>query len=153
MGFVCCFFGFPEGFFKTKKTFEKTRYQRKQTNTQKNLRENHKNNKVFKGFRPTLGYVFFCLFFFGFPERFFQNQKTKPISKGGSETFKRFVFFGFPEVFFYFFGFLWYFWFSRSFFCFFRFLKNFRENQKTKQDQTHIQTQGAQGRNNSFTIE
>ena len=100
-------------------------------------------------------YFWFSLVFFGifgFPEGFFgflktfgktkKTNKTKPISKGGSETFKNFVLLVFPKVFLVFFGFLWYFWFSRRFFWF---SKNLRENQKNKQDQTHIQTQGAQG--------
>ena len=57
--------------------------------------------------------VFFCMF--GFPEGFLgflktfgktnKPNKTKPISKGGSETFKNLFFFGFPEACF---GVLWF---------------------------------------------
>ena len=73
-GFVFfCFVGFPEGFYKTKKTFEKIKHTKENHRTQKeNIREN-KNNKVVQGFRPTLGYVFFFVCWFS--RRFLQNQK------------------------------------------------------------------------------
>ena len=55
------------------------------------------------------------VWFSGFPEGFFgflktfgktkKTNKTKPISKGGSETFKNFGFLGFPENIV---GFLWF---------------------------------------------
>ena len=101
-------------------------------------------------------FYFVCLVFptvFWFSKNLRENQKpnkTKPISKGGFETFKNFVFV-FSQCFC---------WFSLVFFgilgfpeCCCWFSKNIRENRKTNQDQTHIQTQGAQGRNNSYTIE
>ena len=66
LGYV--FFCFPEGFKKTKKPLGKPKIQKKTNEHQTNLRENNKTHKVFKGFKPTLGYVFFC--FFGFPEGF-----------------------------------------------------------------------------------
>ena len=67
--------------------------------------------------------VSFCIFgflegFVGFVKTFGKTNKTKtnkPISKGGSETFKNFILFVFPNVFLVFFGFLWYLWFSRKF--------------------------------------
>ena len=84
---------------------------------------------IFFGF---LLYFWFSRRFFWFFKNLRENPKTKnnkPISKGGSETFKHlFSFFVFPKVFLIFFGFLWYFWFSRTFFGF---SKNLRENQKT----------------------
>ena len=114
----------------------------------KNLRENQQNKKrnpyprvglkplntvclIF----PKVFWVFFgFLLYFWFSRRFFgfsknlrenqQNKKTKPISKGGSETFKNFVLLVFPKVFLVFFGFLLYFWFPRRFFWF---SKNLRE--------------------------
>ena len=58
MGLFLLLFCFPEGFYKTKHLFEKT------TNTKENQRKQNKlsgkpTNILFKGFRPTLGYVFF----------------------------------------------------------------------------------------------
>ena len=107
----------------------------------KNLRENNKKQKnkpiskggsetfkknVFVGFpEGFLGFLWFSLFCLVFPMVFWfsnnlrenkQNKKNKPISKGGSETFKNFVFLVFPNVCLVFFGFLLYCWFSRSFF-------------------------------------
>ena len=83
---------------------------------------------VLFGFWFSRRFVWFSLVFFGifgFPEGYFgflktfgktnKPNKTKPISKGGSETFKHFVFLVFPNVLFVFFGFLLYVWFSRSF--------------------------------------
>ena len=161
------FFGFPEGFFGFLwfslillvsifcfiKTLGKTPKKRKKTNPyprvgMKPLRY------LFAGFPEGLfGFLWFSYVFlvlskvFWFCKNFGKQKikKTKPICKGGSETFKNFVLFSLG--FFVFFDFLLYFWFSR----FFWFCKNHRENQKPKQDQTHIQTQGAQGRNNSLT--
>ena len=85
--------------------------------------------------------VFFCfLWYLRFPGKFFlfkktfgktaKTNKTKPISKGGSETFKTLFLLVFPKVLLVFFGFLWYCWFSRSFLLF---SKNLRENKKNKQ--------------------
>ena len=51
----------------------------------KNLRENQKN-KVFKGFRPTLGYVFFVFVFFGFPEGFYKTNKSFEKTKNTKEN-------------------------------------------------------------------
>ena len=58
------------------------------------------------------------VWFSGFPEGFFgflktfgktaKTNKTKPISKGGSETFKNLFFLGSPKLFLDFFGFLWF---------------------------------------------
>ena len=117
---------FPKVFRKQKKPSGKPQIPKKTKENQKYFREN-RNNKVFQGFRPTIGYGFGLVWFLGFPEGFF--------------GFLCFVLFSlmFCLVFF---GFLWYLWFSRSFLLF---SKNLRENQKNKQDQTHIQTQGAQG--------
>ena len=101
-------FGCPKSFWTTKKTSGKP----KKTNEN----QENQNNKVFKGFRPTLGYVFFLLLLFvWFSRRFLENQQNiretqtyqkpfgktkktnkKNISKGGSETFKNFVFLVFP---------------------------------------------------------
>ena len=101
-----------------------------------------KNNPISKGGSETFqtlfswfsrrffwfSFVFFCMF--GFLEGFCwfcknlrENQttkKTNPISKGGSETFKNFVFLVFPKVLLVFFGFLLYFWFSRRFLLVFK---------------------------------
>ena len=119
----------------------------------KNLRENktNKQNKpiskgeseTFKNFVllvfPKVLLVFFgCLLYFWFSRMFCwfcknlrenQQKQTKTnISKGESETFKNFGCLVFPNIFWVFFGFLWYCWFSRRFFGF---CKNLRENQKT----------------------
>ena len=60
--------GFPEGLVKNlNKLLRKPKIQNKTKETPKNLRENQQN-KVFTGFRPTLGYVFFVVV--GFPEGF-----------------------------------------------------------------------------------
>ena len=73
---------------------------------------------------PNVLLVFFgCLLYLWFSRRMFwfctnlrENNKTnKPISKGGSETFKNCVVFVFRNVFWVFFGFLLYVWFSRMF--------------------------------------
>ena len=62
--FVCLVF--PKVFTKPNKPSRKPRIQKKTKENQrkqKNLRENQ-NNKVVKGFRPTLGYISFLLFWF-----------------------------------------------------------------------------------------
>ena len=61
-----------------------------------------------------------------------KNKNTKPISKGGSETFKNFVFWFSRRFFFVFFGFLWYCWFSRCFFGFLKTLGKTKKNKNTK---------------------
>ena len=68
---LVCFFGlvFPKVFRKPKKPSVKPKIQKKTKENQKNIRKNQKN-KVFKGFRPTLGYGFGLVWFFGFPEGF-----------------------------------------------------------------------------------
>ena len=201
------FFVFPKVFRKPKKHSRKPKIPKKTKENQKNLRENQKN-KVFKGFIPTLGYVFFCflvfpkvfrkpkkhsrkpkipkktkenqknlrenqktkclkvsdppldmgsffLLFLLFSRRFFwlslvfvvfsvvllvlQKPSGKPkktISKGGSETFKKLCFFGFPECVV---GFLWFslvVWFSRRIFGF---VKTVGKTQKKQQQNNHIQ--------------
>ena len=68
------FVGFPEGFYKTKKTLGKTKNTKETKENQNNIRENHKKNKVVKGFRPTLGCGF--VLFVCFPDGFLQNQKN-----------------------------------------------------------------------------
>ena len=73
-GLVFCFFGFPEGFYKTKKTFDKTK------NTKENQRKPKKpsgkpKNKVFEGFRPTLGYGFGVVGCLVFPKVFTKPKK------------------------------------------------------------------------------
>ena len=81
--------------------------------------------------------VFFCIFgflyvFVGVLKTFGKTKKTnktKPISKGGSETVQNFVLFVFPKVFLVLFGFLLYCWFSLMFFWL---SKNLRENNKKK---------------------
>ena len=104
--FFLFFFGFPEGFYKTKKTFEKTKNTKE---NQKNLREN-KQNTVFKGFRPTLGYLFF-VFFFWFSREFLENQnnimETKqqnPHPRVGLKPLNTCFFLVFPNFFLVFFG-------------------------------------------------
>ena len=155
MGLVFCSFGFPKGFYKTKKSFEKAKKLKKTKENQKHIRKNQ-ITKFWKvsGSPLDMGFVFFV---FGFPESFYTTKKlsrilkhkrkpntlgntkkqkktNKPISKGGSETFKHFVF----QLFLMFFWFLWFslvFLFSRRRFWF---CKNLWENQKNK-NQTHIQ--------------
>ena len=61
---------------KPKKTKENQRKPKKTKENQKSLRENTKTNKVFKGFRRTLGYGFGLVLFFGFPECCFGFLKT-----------------------------------------------------------------------------
>ena len=96
------FFGFPEGFYKTNKTFGNTNKNKQTTNPYprvglKPLRT------LFFGF-PEAFFGFLWLLYFWFSRRVFwfsknlrENKKT--ISKGGYETFKNFVFACFPEGF------------------------------------------------------
>ena len=63
------FLVFPKVFKKTKKPSVKSKIRKKTKENQKNLRKNQKT-KVFKGFRPTLGYGFGLVWFLGFPEGF-----------------------------------------------------------------------------------
>ena len=71
MGLLFFCFLFSEGFYQTKKSFEKTKNTKEKQRNQQTLGKTE--NKVFKGFRFTLGYVFFV---FWFSRRFLQNQKT-----------------------------------------------------------------------------
>ena len=67
-----CFLVFPMVFRKPKKPSGKPKILKKTKENQQNqtnLRENQKE-KVFKGFRPTLGYGFVLFCFVGFPEGF-----------------------------------------------------------------------------------
>ena len=113
---------------------------KKTKESQKSLRENQ-TNKVFKGFRPTLGYGFvvFCCFLFSRrflenPNKFRENQKyTRKQPKTQTTigtTSKNKVFKGFRPTLGY--GFV---------FCFFsegltkQTKKNIRENQNTKENQ------------------
>ena len=136
--FLCCLFS--RRFLDNQKNLrENQQYQRKQ----KQPSGKHKNNEVFKGFRPTLGYVsflfvwlsrlfllfwcsqtFVCLFCktFGKTKKQKKNKKTYP--RVGLKPLNT-LFFGFPEGVLVFFGFLWYLWFSWRFFWF---SKNLREN-------------------------
>ena len=108
--FFCLFFGFPEGFYKTNKTFEKT------TNTFGKTKETKtktfgktKQTKLLKVSYPPLD------MFFGFPEGFCKtkktfektnkHKKTNPYPRVGLKPLKT-LFFGFPEGFF---CFLWFF--------------------------------------------
>ena len=83
-----------------------------------------------------VSFVFFCTFgviesFCGFVKIFGKPKnnikKNKPISKGGSDTFKNFVWLVFPKVVCGFFGFLLGFWFSKA--C--GFLKTFGGTKQT----------------------
>ena len=77
-------------------------------------------------------YLLFSRWFCWFSKNLRENQtskNTKPISKGGSETFKHFVLCCFPEGVFVFFGCLLYLLFSRMFVCF---LKTFGKTKQTK---------------------
>ena len=76
------FLVFPKVLKKNKKS-GKPKILKKTKENQKNTKENQKqqkipqgkpSNKVVKGFRPTLGYVF--LVFFGFPGGFQKTKKT-----------------------------------------------------------------------------
>ena len=85
MGFVffLCFFGFPEGFYnKNKNSFEKTTNTKENQRKPKNIRK--KQNKVFKGFRLTLGYGLFFFVFLVVPKVF-----TKPTSFEQNQKYKR----------------------------------------------------------------
>ena len=109
-----------------KKLRENQKYKSKPKTTNKSFGKTNKN-KVVKGFRRTLGYGFGLVWFVGFPEGLFgclktvgktnKPNKTKPISKGGSETVKNclLVFTKFCLVFV---GCLWYVWFSLCLFVF-----------------------------------
>ena len=66
---------------------------------------------------------------FRFSKNLRENKNTKPISKGGSETFKRIVIY-FAKSFLVFFSFLLHFCFYRKFFCFLKLRGN--KKQKTK---------------------
>ena len=117
---VCffCLFGFPEGFYKANKNLSrKPTIQKTTKEHQKNLRENQQI-RFFKGFRPTLGYVFFvCLVFpkvFTKPTKTFEKTKntnenqrntTKHVGKTKQTKLLKVsdppldMFFGFPEGF------------------------------------------------------
>ena len=116
------------------------------TNKQKNKNISKGGSETFKNFDCWFSRMcfWFSLVFFsicGFPEGLFgflktfgktkKTQNNKPISKGGSETFKNFVVLVFPKVLLFFVGFLWYCWFSRRFLGF---SKNLRENQTNKKN-------------------
>ena len=155
-GFVFCFVGFPEGFLQNQQNLrENQKYTRKPKKTPKTLGQNQ-NNKVFKGFRLTLGYGFVFLFWGVFPKVFTKptNPSRKPKiqkktnksfgkTKKTKQTYPRVglkplttLCFGFVLMcLLVFFGFLWYFWLSRRI-CWF--CKNHRENQQNKK-QTHFQ--------------
>ena len=77
-----CFFGFPEGFKQKEKRNlrENQKYQRKPQKTKKTLGKT-KNNKVFKGFRPTLGYGFGLFVFVVSPNVFFNKKNEKSLGK------------------------------------------------------------------------
>ena len=77
MGLVLfVFLVFPKVFTKPTNPSRKPKIQKKTKENQTNIRNNQKN-KVFKGFRPTLGYVFCFLFlFFWFPEGFYKTKTT-----------------------------------------------------------------------------
>ena len=97
LGYVSFFLVFPKVFKTSTTTFWKTNNTKDNQRKQNKLRENQKN-KVFKGFRPTLG---FFLFFYRFSRRIF-------------------VCFVFPKV-------------------FFVFLKTFGKTKQQRKQQTHIQ--------------
>ena len=118
---------FPKVFRKQKKPSRKPKIPKKTKENQKKHRET-KKTMFLKVSDPPLGYgfvffvllvfpkvllVFFCMFGFlksclGFVKTFGKTKKTtkrKNISKGESETFKNFVFVGFPDGVF---GFVWF---------------------------------------------
>ena len=126
--------------------------------TLKKLRENHKykrkpkktkkasgkpKNIVFKGFRPTLGYSFGLVCFFGFPEGLKQKQqnlrenqqykrKPKKTTPNLGKTKKTIVFKGFRPTLGYGFGLVWFVAFPEGFFgC----LKTFGKTTNTKDNQ------------------
>ena len=129
--------GFPEGLVKNlNKLLRKPKIQKKTKETPTNLRENQQN-KVFKGFRPTLGYVFLLLLVspkvFRKPKNFRENQKYKRKHKKTTNNFrennKTHSFYRFQT----------HPWIWVCFFCLFVFPeglkknnKNLRENQKYK---------------------
>ena len=116
----CLFVWFSRMFLQNQtKVRENQKYKRKPKNTKTSSGKTEKH-KVFKCFRPTLGYGFVVFCFLCVSRRFLQNQtilrenqnikenktfgktvkhKNKPISKGGSETFKTLVL-GFSRRFF-----------------------------------------------------
>uniref|UniRef100_UPI00404A101A hypothetical protein n=1 Tax=Flavobacterium sp. TaxID=239 RepID=UPI00404A101A len=65
---------FPKVFRKPKKPSVKPKIPKKTKENQKNIRKNQKN-KVFKGFRPTLGYGFGLFGFLVFPKVFRKPKK------------------------------------------------------------------------------
>ena len=81
--------GFPEGFLQNQKNIRENQTYKRQP---KKIKEHQtktfgetKNNKVLKGFRPTLGYGFvFC--FAGFPEGFYKTKKTFEKTKHTKEN-------------------------------------------------------------------
>ena len=134
------FFGFSNVFMvllqKPKNIGKTKKNQRKPKKTKKTLGKT-KKPKFFKvsDLPLDMGLVFLVFWFFqcffGFPSFAWENQKTKktkPISKGRSETLKNFGFLVFPNVFLVFFGFLWFFWF---FLCFLIFATKPKNIEKT----------------------
>ena len=148
LGYVFCFFvWFSRRFLENKKHFrENQTYQRTPKKT-KHFLGKTKHTKVFKGFRPTLGYVLFFLFFFVFlvfPKVFRKNtfgktKHTKENQRTPNKTFgktkqTKFLKVSDPPLDMFF---LLFFWFSQ------RFLENkkhFRENQTYQRKQKKTQT-------------
>ena len=140
------FFGifcFPEGFLENQTKHREN--QQKQTRPNPYPRVGLKPLKtLFFGVFPKVLFVLFCMF--GFPEGFVrflntsgktkQTNKTKPISKGASETFKNFILLVFPKVLFVLFCCLLFVWFSRRFFGI---LKTFgKTNKPNKTEPTRL---------------
>ena len=69
---------------KTKKPSGKQQIQKKTKEHQKLLGKT--KTTVFKGFRLTLGCVFFVLLFFGFPEGFYKTNKSLEKTKNTKEN-------------------------------------------------------------------
>ena len=104
MGLFFVFVVVPKVFRTPKKTSRTPQLLKKTKENKNHLRENQ-TNKVFKGFRPTLGYGFCCFLFFGFPEGFWkttnilekttntketQRKPKQPLCRTKKQSFERF---------------------------------------------------------------
>ena len=80
---VCLFFGFSRRFLENQQNIrENQKYKRKPQKTKTSIRENQ-NNQIVKGFRPTLGYVFFPMVF---PKVFQKTKQTLCKTKNTKEN-------------------------------------------------------------------
>ena len=89
MGLFCLFCWFSRRFLQNQKHLrENQKIQKKTKENKTNLRENQ-NTKLFKGFRPTLGYGFVLFVLLVFPKVFLEHQQHLRENKQYKRTPKK----------------------------------------------------------------